>query len=444
MKTTIPPQAARALSMLRCAGYRAVPVGGCVRDLLRGVTPHDWDIATSAFPEEMKVVFAGERLVETGLRHGTLTVIFDRIPVEITTFRADGAYSDGRRPDAVRFTRSLEEDLSRRDFTINALCLDEGDTVIDLFGGQSDLARGILRCIGDPNRRFEEDALRLLRALRFAASFGFAIEEGTAAALEAQLPRLSLLAAERVLSELEGLLCAPDAARVLLCYPEVVSVLLAPLGGLIGLGQPPRYHCYDGYAHSVHAMAATPPVFALRLAALLHDIGKPSCDDHQGHFYGHERVGAELADGLLFRFRCSTALRERVVRLVRLHHLPLSAERSRLRRLLANYGEPTLLDLLAVQRSDAMAHAEKAAKERLAELDRFEQALVALLAERPALTLGQLAVDGNDLLALGFSRGRALGETLRFLLFEVIAERLPNEKGTLLEAARQRLLQNAE
>lgn len=437
----IAPQAARALEMLRAAGFRAVPVGGCVRDLLRGETPHDWDLATSAFPDEMKRVFAGERILETGLRHGTLTLLFDSVPVEITTFRSDGSYSDGRRPDAVAFSRRLEDDLARRDFTINALCLGEDGGIIDLFGGREDLARGIIRCIGDPRERFGEDALRMLRALRFAAAFGFSIEERTARAMLDLLPRLRLLAAERVHSELQRLLCAPDMARVLLGYPEAVCAVLPALAGCVGLAQPAQYHRYDVYEHAVRAAEAAPPVFALRLAALLHDVGKPLCADGQGHFYGHDRRGAALCGQTLTALRCSGALQQRVTRLVRLHHLPLSPDRIRLRRLLARYGEPLLRDLLVIQRCDAAAQAPAFGAARAQELDAFEAALGALVAERPAMSLGQLAVRGGDLLALGLPQGEEIGRTLRFLLREVVDERLPNERGALLAAARQRLEQ---
>lgn len=438
MKIEPPERVSRALSMLRRAGFRAVPVGGCVRDLLRGEPPHDWDIATAARPDEMKRIFAGERILETGLRHGTLTLLIGREPVEITSFRADGDYSDGRRPDEVRFTRSLEEDLSRRDFTINALCLGEDGAVIDLFGGREDLARGVIRCIGDPNRRFREDALRILRALRFSARFGFAIEEKTATALRRNLPRLKLLAAERVVSELEGLLCAPDPVRVLLGYPEAVCAVFPALAGCVGLAQPERYHCYDVYEHAVRASGAVSPEFPLRLAALLHDVGKPACADGQGHFYGHDREGARLCREALAALRCSAALQQRVTRLVRLHHLPLSPERVRLRRLLARYGEAVLRDLLMMQRADAAAQAPALREERARELDRFESALNALLAERPAMSLKQLAVRGGDLLALGLPEGEQIGRTLRFLLHEVVEERLPNDREALLSAARER------
>ena len=433
----ISPQAARAVQMLRDAGFRAVPVGGCVRDLLRGVVPHDWDLATSAFPDEMKRVFAGERILETGLRHGTLTVLFDSVPVEITTFRSDGAYSDGRRPDAVAFSRRLEDDLARRDFTINSLCLGEDGGIIDLFGGREDLERGIIRCIGDPWERFGEDALRILRALRFAAAFGFVIEEQTARAMRDQLPRLRLLAPERVQAEMRGLLCAPDVTRVLLGYPETVCAAFPVLSGCVGLAQPPQYHCYDVYGHVARATGEILPRFPLRLAALLHDVGKPCCADGQGHFYGHEARGAALCGETLAALRCSAALQQQVTRLARLHHLPLCAERVRLRRLLARYGEPLLRDLLLLQRADAAAQAPAFGAQRMRQLDQFEAALDGMIAECPAVGLSQLAVRGGDLLAIGLPRGREIGETLRFLLREVIDERLPNERGALLAAAQE-------
>lgn len=442
MKIEMPPQVEQALFRLRQAGYRAVAVGGCVRDMLRGAQPHDWDIASSALPEEVKAVFAGERVVETGLKHGTLMLILDHTPIEITTFRTDGDYGDGRRPDAVRLGSTLEEDLSRRDFTINALCIDQEEQIIDLFDGRGDLSRGIIRCIGDADRRFEEDALRLLRALRFAAAFGFTIEENTAKSIRRNLHRLRLLSAERVIAELQGLLVAPDVERVLLEYSEVMFALMPPLQALAGMVQSPQYHCFDGYRHTARAVAEAPPVFLLRFTMLLHDIGKPLCDDQEKQFYGHDKAGAELANLLLHDLRCKTELRHQIVQLIRLHQLPLPFERAALRRLVAKHGEALLRDLAAVQRADAAAHTIDYATRKLADLDRFEAAFEALLAECPALTQRELAMNGDDLLALGVPKGKMIGQMLQALLDEVIAERLPNDREALLSAAKSRLQEN--
>lgn len=433
--SVMPRGVARALELLRAAGFEALPVGGCVRDLLMGRVPRDWDIATAARPDELTTVFAARRVVETGLRHGTLTVLLEGEAVEITSFRADGGYTDGRHPDAVRFSRSLSEDLARRDFTVNALCLDAAGAVVDRFGGLEDLRAGIIRCVGDPARRFEEDALRILRALRLSAQLGFLIEEATAAALRRLSGRLALLSAERIFSELRRLLVAPGCAEVLMAYPEALTEVLPELAPMRGLRQREDYHRFDVYEHTARAVGAAPPDLTLRLALLLHDVGKPLRADGQGRFHGHDDAGEPLADRALRRLRCPNALRERVVALVRLHHLPLGPDRALLRRRLARLGEPLLRDLLAVQRADASALRPEIAVRRVADLDRAARALDALCAEQPPLTLSALAVGGRDILALGVPPGPAVGRILNALLTAVVAERLPNRREDLLEEA---------
>lgn len=433
----LPEFVTRALAALRAAGHEAWAVGGPVRDLLMGREPGDWDICTSATPEETEAVFAGERLIETGLKHGTVTVLLAGQPLEITTYRADGDYSDHRHPDAVRFSQSLEEDLARRDLTVNAMAYAPGEGLRDPFGGQADLKKGLLRAVGEPGRRFEEDALRVLRTLRFAAQLGFAIEKDTAAAMEKKKALLSFVSAERVRVELTKLLCGPDAAPVLRRFREIAAVVLPELAPCFDLDQRNPHHSLDLWEHSLAALEVVPPEPCLRWAALLHDVGKPACftvdEAGTGHFYGHEKASAALADALLRRLRFSNGERERIVCLVELHGLPLPPEKKTLRRRLARLGEGDFFALLALQRADVTAQAP-AYRSRLAELDEAEAQARALLVEESCFSLKDLAVKGGDLLTLGL-RGPALGKTLNALLDAVLDEKAPNEKEKLLALA---------
>lgn len=437
----VPPQALTALSRLRAAGYQAYLVGGCVRDALRGVAPTDFDLTTSARPEETEAVFAGERLIETGLRHGTVTVLLEGLPLEITTFRVDGTYSDARRPDAVRFTPSLTEDLARRDFTVNAMAWSPETGVVDPFGGQADLAAGLIRCVGDPERRFTEDALRILRALRFSATLDFALDGRTAEALRRLAPRLEKVSAERSFSELCKLICGPGAKRVLLDFPEVLGVPVPEMLPMRGFDQRNRHHCYDLLTHTAVALAATPPRVELRLAAWFHDLGKPAVfrlDEHgEGHFLGHPARSAAMTEEILTRLRASRALREYVTELVRLHDRQIEETETAVRRALSQLGEQLFFDLLLLKRADNLAQAPEY-RDRQRSYDRIEALARDINAKDACLSLRDLAVNGRDLLDLGYSPGPALGETLQELLDLVLRGELPNEKDALLRYAMER------
>lgn len=424
------------LSLLKNAGYRALLVGGCVRDILRGKTPHDWDITTSATPEEMLEVFADLRLAPVssgGMKHGTVTVILDHEPIEVTTFRLDGEYSDGRRPDSVGFSRKLEDDLSRRDFTINALCIDEQGEIVDMFGGRDDLKNGVIKAIGDPDKRFCEDALRIIRALRFAASFGFDIEKNTAESMLRNYKRLDLVASERISDELIKLICAPDCLRVMTEYKTLICEIIPELKPMVGMFQRSDYHCYDVFDHTIHALAAAPNEPVLRLAMLLHDVGKPACADGQGHFHRHESVGAQLAKEILKRFNCKKQTRDRIVSLIFRHSLPVYTDKIKIKKQLAKYGDSFLLQLLQVKRADTMAQNPAIAAERLKFLDEVQAAVQKEIESRPAVSLSQLAVKGGDIISLGVEPGPEVGKLLSELLSLVIEEKLPNEREKLLE-----------
>lgn len=427
-----PMGAHEILRTLEQQGYEAYLVGGCVRDLLLGKTPEDWDITTSALPEEVLTLFPDA--IPTGLQHGTVTVKSQGEAVEVTTFRADGFYADHRHPDAVRFTNTLQEDLQRRDFTVNAMAMDLHGKLYDFYGGQDDLRVGILRCVGDPDRRFGEDALRIMRALRFAATLGFSIEAKTAESLREHRQELSQIAVERITAEMAKLLCGKSAAEILLQYPDVIGVFLPEILPCVGLEQHNPHHCYDVWEHTAHSVAAIAPDPVLRWAMLLHDLGKGSTftldEQGVGHFYGHGKASVVLAEGIADRLRFSGEMRRQVVELVDWHDRDVPRTEKSIRRCLYHLGVDGVRRLIAVKRADNAAQ-HPAYQGRSVEMDKAERILQDILDADACFSLKQLAVNGNDLMKLGL-RGKAVGETLDFLLKQVIDGNLPNDREILL------------
>jgi tRNA nucleotidyltransferase (CCA-adding enzyme) len=431
----IPQAVAALLQTLETAGHAAWCVGGCVRDSLLLRAPQDWDVTTDALPEETLALFA-PRALPTGLRHGTVTVKTAIGGVEVTTFRCDGPYADFRHPGSVRFTRSLREDLARRDFTVNAMALDLRGALCDPFGGRADLERRLLRCVGTADERLREDALRILRCLRFASVLGFAVEEETAEALHRQRELLSRIAPERVREELEKLLCGPGAGAVLRAFPDVAGVVLPELEALVGFEQCNRHHCFDVYEHTLHALDAAQTDPVVRWAVLLHDIGKPKCftedADGVGHFRGHPAVSGALADAALRRLKFSRREREAVVQLVEWHDRNIPRTEAGIRRALLELGETQLRRLLAVKRADNLAQAAPY-RAMQQEIRRAEELLEGQLREG-CWSLRQLAVSGEDLAALGL-RGPQIGAELKRLLAAVVDGALPNQRAALLASA---------
>lgn len=436
----LPAHAARAIAQLEDAGFETWAVGGCVRDSLRGAAPHDWDLCTAARPEQMQAVFAGERVLETGAKHGTLTLLTDGGPLEITTFRADGGYSDGRHPDGVRFVAHIEDDLARRDFTVGAMAWHPERGLCDPFGGLDDLQEGVLRAVGDPDARFQEDALRILRAVRFASQLGFAVEPETAAAMRRQLARLDCVAAERVRAELTGLLCGRFAQRALLAFRDVIGYALPELTPMFDCDQQNPHHKYDVWEHSVRAAGQVPAEPALRWAMLLHDCGKPACktvdERGVGHFYGHPKASRAIAEPLLRRLRFSAEETGRILLLVEQHDRPLGDSPKLVRRRLCQIGEARFRDLLALKKGDAVGQGTH--PEDVAWLCGIAQLLEEVLAADACFSLRQLAVNGNDMVSLGLS-GPAVGEMLRALLDAVIDGQADNTRDALLLRARARM-----
>lgn len=439
----LPPMVLEILETLERSGEEAFVVGGSVRDMLCGREPKDFDLTTSATPDRMKKIFAGRRLLETGLRHGTLTLVQDGRAVEITTYRVDGGYSDGRHPDAVVFSRRLEEDLARRDFTVNAMAWHPARGLVDPFGGRSDLERGLLRAVGDPSRRFTEDGLRILRGLRFASRFGFTVEGDTASAMLRLRQRLTLVAGERIFSELTGLLCGREATRVLLEFAPVVFAVLPELAPMYGCPQKTVYHQYNVWEHTAVAVGAVPDVPALRLTMLLHDAGKPACRvrrEGADHFKGHAARSAKLAEEILTRLACDGRTKRLVVTLIGAHDLRPAPTLSEVRRLVSRFGAGTVRLLFICQRADAAGKSDRYRPRQWAEIDRLEKILDEVEAEGLCCTVDGMAVDGNDLLAAGVPAGPKVGRMLSRLLEVMIGQNLPNRKDVLLSAL-QRLLE---
>lgn len=426
----------RALEIMNTIGRRgfcAYLVGGCVRDLLLGREPEDWDIASSARPEQIMEIF-GADAVPTGVRHGTVTVKAAGEGYEVTTFRTEGRYSDGRHPDSVFFAQTIEEDLSRRDFTVNAMAMDRSGKIIDPFGGAEDLKRQVIRCVGEAQVRFSEDALRILRGIRFASVLEFSVEEDTQRAIHEQAGLLERIAAERILAEMDKLLCGGRCRDVLLRYADVVGVFIPELLPCVGFDQKNRHHCYTLYEHIVRATAAVPAEPVLRWTMLLHDIGKVKTftvdGGGQGHFYGHPDLSADMAEEICRRLRMRRQDREDIVTLIRWHDRSIPVTEKGIGSAVLELGERNFRRLLQVKRADNLAQAPEY-RGILEKIDKAEELLNRMLAEKRCLQLKDLAVNGKDVMALGYS-GRAVGEVLQRLLEGVISGEMENRREALL------------
>lgn len=427
-------QVTHILIPLSQAGYPAYLVGGAVRDALMGCPCHDLDVTTSATPEEVKAVFSHLSVIETGIAHGTVTVLFPQGGVEITTFRTEAGYSDHRRPDTVSYSTSLDDDLSRRDFTMNAIALGF-DGICDPYGGQQDIENHLIRCVGDPNLRFQEDALRMLRGLRFAATLGFQIEATTAKAIHQNAHLLSHVSAERIATELLKLLCGQYVGKFLTDFPDVMTIIIPELTPSVGFDQRTHYHSYDIYHHVVRTVEWVSPTPVLRLAALLHDIAKPQTfrldDRGVGHFFGHAIEGAVVAEGILRRLKLSNQVISQVIPLVKLHGLTRDTPLNKLPRLISKLGEEGFFNLLDLDRADSCAKHPHSSPED-GNWDEIYRVAREFLDTKPCLTLADLTVNGNDAMSLGLS-GRQIGQALNQLLAEIIDGKLENQREILLK-----------
>ena len=437
-----PAPVQRALDALTDAGYAAYIVGGCVRDAMRGTVPHDWDCTTSARPEQIEQCFRGFHVIETGMQHGTVTAVIDKMPIEITTYRIDGAYADHRRPDSVTFTDRLTDDLARRDFTVNAMAYHPAQGLIDPYHGADDLAAGIIRCVGDPAARFEEDGLRILRAMRFASVLDFDIAPETAAAIHEKRGLLTCISAERIYAELTKLLCGKRVLPVLEEFADVLFTVLPELAPMYQFDQQTHWHCYDVYMHTLHVIEGCPPDPILRWAALLHDSGKPHTftkDERGGHFYGHAKVSVQIAERALKALKSDRKTLDRVMLLVEHHDLVWGNSEKQVARVVRRFDMEIAEQILALHRADVGAQAYEIREAQQAEADEIAEKLAALKAADACMSLKKLALTGSDLLRAGFPQGKAIGETLNALLDQVIDGTLPNEHDALMKAAQSML-----
>ena len=436
------PQAAQyCIHSLEEAGFCAYAVGGCVRDSLLGLTPADFDLCTNAKPEDISRIFAAHQLLHHGQKHGTVGVVLDGEVFEITTFRTEGGYEDSRHPKWVDFVDNIEEDLARRDFTINAMAYNPATGYVDPFGGRQDLERKILRTVGDPEARFREDALRILRGARFSARFHLTPDPATLSAMVSLAPLMDNLARERVFDELCKLLLSATAADLLQFHPLLTQVI-PELIPSVGFQQHSPHHRYDVFTHTAHVVEATPKELSLRWAALLHDVGKPACftqdADGRGHFKGHAKVSQEMADAILLRLKAPTALRQEVTELIGQHMTKLEPEKKLLRRRLGKLGHARLEALLRLQEAD-MGSKGTGKEEEMAQFDVLRAMIAELLAEDACFSIKDLAVTGRDLQQIGLAPGPDMGRCLNWLLGQVQDEVLPNERDVLLRTVKELL-----
>lgn len=441
MTMDMPKNVDTAINLLQSAGFEAYAVGGCVRDSLLGKTPNDWDITTSAKPEDMKSVFADFHCIDTGIKHGTVTVVIDDEPLEITTFRLDGEYEDNRHPKSVTFTSNLGADLGRRDFTVNAMAYSKKTGTVDLFGGQNDLKNKIIRCVGDPDRRFNEDALRILRALRFASALDFEIEEKTAQSLLKNCALLENISEERIAKELLKLVCGKGAKRILTDFAPVLFEILPELQPMYKNSHDNPHHCYDIYEHTLIAVESIDLEPTLRFAMLLHDCGKPAVKkfDENGvaHFYGHQRISAEISAQILARLKVSNKFRDEILFLVSNHdRWELYENTEKMPRYLSKFGLDGVLKLLKVMRADVLAQSPEY-RYRLDQIADAEEIAKNLAAQKPCLSLRELQINGRTLMDIGIPQGRKLGAVLAQLLDEVIDGVTKNTQEALTTRARE-------
>ena len=435
MKIQLPEKVSSIIKILEEAGYEAYAVGGCVRDSVLGRNPQDWDITTSAKPQEVKCLFS--HTIDTGIQHGTVTVMLEREGFEVTTYRIDGEYEDARHPKEVTYTSNLLEDLKRRDFTINAMAYNESHGLVDAFDGIGDLERKCIRCVGNPKERFTEDALRMLRALRFGAQLGFSVEENTFQAIRELSPTIGKISAERIQTELVKLLTAPNPQEMRKVYESGISdVVLPEFSRLMETTQENPHHCYTVGEHTLRVLENVPNNKVLRLAALFHDIAKPVCKtvDEKGvaHFYGHPQEGAEMAHRIFRRLKFDVDTMNKVCGLVQWHDDNPPLEPKSVRRAIHRIGEERYPDIFTLKRADILAQSDYRREEKLEYVDAYEKLYRKIKEEQNCLSLKDLAVSGKDLIEAGMKPGKEIGEVLKLLLEEVLEEPEKNQKEYLL------------
>lgn len=438
MKINMPENANRIITTLESAGYEAYIVGGCVRDSILGLTPGDWDITTSARPEQVKALF--KRTLDTGIKHGTVTVMFGKEGYEVTTYRIDGEYTDHRRPEQVEFTANLMEDLKRRDFTINAMAYSHRQGIIDLFGGMEDLEHRFIRAVGRARERFDEDALRILRAVRFSGQLDCEIEAETRKAMKEQAKYLRDISAERIRIELEKLLVSAHPEKLIDAYELGITAYILPeFDAMMEQPQNNPYHKYNVGVHSMHVVKEIAPTVVYRFAALLHDVGKPATHsvdaDGLDHFYGHNQAGAVIAEEILKRLRFDNESTRLITKLIYWHDYGMGEcpTKKSFRKALSKMGADFFPFFIEIKKADTLAQSDYKKEEKWANIKRLEQMYQEIQADADCLQIKDLAINGKDLIALGIRPGKDMGKILNELLDAVLAEPALNEPNRLLE-----------
>ncbi len=434
MKRLLSEEVEQVMSLLETAGFEVFVVGGAVRDFCMGIIPADVDLATNATPEQMKTIFEEFTLIETGIRHGTITIRINQSQMEVTTYRIESDYMDCRHPDFIEFTSDLKQDLIRRDFTINAMAYHPSKGIIDPFGGQEDIQNKLIRCVGEPSKRLTEDALRILRALRFSSVLGFTIEMETSKAMFKHKDQLKHIASERIQQEMSKMLIGDGVKSVIISYIDIIGVFIPELLAIKNFVQYTKYHHLDVLTHTAVTLEHTPKETMLRWVMLLHDIAKPVCftmdKEGAGHFYGHNDVGSKMAEDILIRLRFDKVTRNRIVMLISLHDKFIEPQKVEVAKLMSRLGVKNFWDLLEVKYADNKGKAPE--YQQLGDyFAKIKTLALQIMEDDECLTLAQLEVDGYDLLNLGYER-EAIGETLTRLLNAVLKQEVNNRKEELL------------
>lgn len=441
MNIVLPKNVKLIIDILNKNDFEAFVVGGCVRDSIIGLTPHDWDICTNAKPEEIKNCFSNFNTFDSGLKHGTISIVIDSEVFEVTTYRIDGAYSDNRRPDSVTFTSDIAKDLARRDFTVNAMAYNEQYGLLDPYGGRNDLSEKIIRCVGNSDFRFNEDALRIIRALRFASVYDFVIENETSESISKNADLLKNIAVERISVEFNKLLCGNGTEEILNKYRDVIAVFIPEIKPMFDYSQHTKHHNRDLWHHTTYSVKSIDKMPLLRMSMLLHDIGKPKAckrdEDGTCHFKGHPKYSAEMAETILRRLKYPTDFIETCVTLIKYHDVRFNGSKCQLRHVMSAIGDKNVELLLKIQRADIMAQSEYKHKEKLEKLNLACRVYEEILADKDCFTLKQLEINGNDIKKLGVTEGVKIGKILKMLLSLVIEDKLENEKSALLNKAEE-------
>lgn len=424
-----------AMEKLEDAGFEAYLVGGSLRDILMGREVHDFDITSSAKPEEVMEVFSDFKVIPTGLKHGTVTVLVEDEPLEITTFRSESGYSDGRHPDSVSFAKSVEDDLGRRDFTMNAMACRINGELFDLFGGQKDIADKLVRTVGNAKERFSEDGLRILRAIRFAAVLGFEVEAGTKNAIHQMGYMIEKVSEERIVSEFNKIMLSEKPSTYLREYKDIICIFIPELEACIGFDQKNHHHVYDVFEHTLSVVDNMPPKLSLRLAALFHDISKPICfeigSDGEGHFYGHASKSSEMAENILRRLKYDNVTITDVCQLVKYHDHQIENSDKIIKRMLRRLGKKGFFDILDLKRADNLGQSEEF-RYRQDILQELENSARRILDEKACFSIKDMAINGSDLIKLGMVQGPEIGEVLEMLLDRVISGEIKNDRQELI------------